>query len=203
MSIQAMTFAWSTPLSGSAKLVLLKLAWHADAFGGNAWPSVATIAADCGLSSRQVQRCLRQLQRDGLIYVQRRGGQHRPPAYKILLPSSGVTLSPLEHSSGVTSAAPQGRHSAPSRGDISALRGDTGVTRTVPRTVPFQPPEEPSLPQPPPAGGRGPAQRAREGSRRKRDVAALHAEDGDNARYFTGRFGEILRQREEQRRRAR
>jgi len=50
-------------ISGSAKLVLLRLAWHANDRGpARAFPKVPTLAAATGLSDRTVQRALRELE---------------------------------------------------------------------------------------------------------------------------------------------
>lgn len=49
------------------RLVLLALADHAKDDGTYAWPSVETIAREAHLSSRQVRRCLRNLEESGSI----------------------------------------------------------------------------------------------------------------------------------------
>jgi len=49
------------------RLVLLVLADHAKDDGTSAWPSTDTIASEARMSSRQVQRCLDALERDGRI----------------------------------------------------------------------------------------------------------------------------------------
>lgn len=49
------------------RLVLLVLADHAKDDGTSAWPSTDTIASEARMSSRQVQRCLDALERDGHI----------------------------------------------------------------------------------------------------------------------------------------
>ena len=49
----------------NVKMVLLKLADHADDDGRNAWPSIGRLAHNCGLSERSVYRILRQLQGEG------------------------------------------------------------------------------------------------------------------------------------------
>jgi hypothetical protein len=45
MSVEAMAWALRVPIGGSAKVVLLGLANHADPDGGQAWPCVDTLAA--------------------------------------------------------------------------------------------------------------------------------------------------------------
>ena len=60
--------AWLTKApSLAAKMVLVRLADRADDATGIAWPGVASIARDCGMSRRGVQKALRQLQEAKLI----------------------------------------------------------------------------------------------------------------------------------------
>jgi hypothetical protein len=49
------------------RLVLIVLADHADSYGGQSYPSVATIAAEARMSERAVQYALRALERAGEI----------------------------------------------------------------------------------------------------------------------------------------
>ena len=63
-----------SPATLGDRLVLLVLADKADEDGTNAWPSVATIAAESRLSERQAQRCLRNLEQTGQVV---RHGRHR------------------------------------------------------------------------------------------------------------------------------
>ena len=53
--------------SPSTRMVAVALADYANTDNGHAWPSVANLARRSGLSTRQVQRCLRQIERDGWI----------------------------------------------------------------------------------------------------------------------------------------
>lgn len=73
MSLAAQVWAWEQPLEGTAKLVLLCLAEHADA-EGRCWPSVARIAQRCGISERTAQRALRLLEAGAAIGVEVRSG---------------------------------------------------------------------------------------------------------------------------------
>lgn len=80
MSIQAISWVleFSQSLQG-ARLVLLSIANHASDRGNNAWPSIATIAHEAGLSERQVQYCLPKLEALGELEVRRgvgRGNTH-------------------------------------------------------------------------------------------------------------------------------
>jgi Helix-turn-helix domain len=68
MSVKAMV--WVLEHSDETlgrRLVLLALADKANDDGTGAWPSVETLARSARLSTRQVQRCLRDLERSGAI----------------------------------------------------------------------------------------------------------------------------------------
>src|SRR4051812_1749793 len=67
MSIEAVAWALTVPIGGNAKVILIGIANHADAYGRNAWPSVDTLAAYAYCDRRTVQRNLRQLENAGLI----------------------------------------------------------------------------------------------------------------------------------------
>lgn len=80
MSVQAMTWALEQQevAEPHARHVLLCLANYADQDGRAAFPSVARLATDTGLSARTVQYRLRDLEQAGAI---RRGNQAVPAAY--------------------------------------------------------------------------------------------------------------------------
>lgn len=67
MSIEALNWALSAPISGTAKVILLGLANHAGANFGDARPSVGTLALYAHCSRRTVQRYLKVLEQDGWI----------------------------------------------------------------------------------------------------------------------------------------
>jgi Helix-turn-helix domain/DnaA N-terminal domain len=76
MSFEALTYAQELrlapngeSLTSAEKLVLFYLAHAHNAKEGLAWPSQPTIAADCGLSVRHVQKILKSLERKGVIRV--------------------------------------------------------------------------------------------------------------------------------------
>ncbi len=76
MSWQAVTWVleFSEATLGS-RLVLLSIASHANREGRNSWPSVATICGEARLTRREVQYCLRELEKIGeLKTIQRSGG---------------------------------------------------------------------------------------------------------------------------------
>lgn len=75
MSIECM--AWALEQQGLEpvdKLVLLGIANHADRDGGNAWPSLATLALYVGRGDQTVRRSIRELQKRGLLDVTVQGG---------------------------------------------------------------------------------------------------------------------------------
>jgi hypothetical protein len=78
MSIEAMVWALEKQgLDPTDKLVLLGIANHADRYGGNAYPSLATLAIYVGRSEQTVRRSVRRLEQLGLVTVVIQGGQGR------------------------------------------------------------------------------------------------------------------------------
>jgi len=73
MSFQAMAWAVKQPLQTHDKMLLLMLANYADSHD-KCWPSVARLVDDCGMSRKQIHRCIKKLEELGLV---RREGQMR------------------------------------------------------------------------------------------------------------------------------
>lgn len=71
MSVKAMNWAWEQQLPPASKLILMALADAANE-EGRCWPRVRTVAVKCGVSSRTVQRVLREFETTGLVTVTRR-----------------------------------------------------------------------------------------------------------------------------------
>lgn len=113
MSVRVMADAWGVTLPPVQKLVLLKLADCANDEGRNAFPAVATIAADCGISDRTVQRTLRELEAAGRIAVERPSADHRPRCYALV----------IERGDKLT-----GRHSRQTGVTFTTYRGDTAMS---------------------------------------------------------------------------
>jgi hypothetical protein len=87
---QVKTGANGEPLTPTEKLALLILADYLNAETGYAWPSIATIAADCLVTDRHAQKVLRSLEAKGLITVQERygkDGRQMSSAYRLLIGS--------------------------------------------------------------------------------------------------------------------
>lgn len=70
MSIKVMTLVWDGfDASGSELLCMLALADWCDDFGGNLYPSMATIAEKIRLSEKQARRIVRKFEQDGWLEV--------------------------------------------------------------------------------------------------------------------------------------
>ena len=149
-------------VSRTEKVVLYELAGWAHDNGENIWPAVETIASDCLLSDRTVQRVLKRLCERGLLELQAEARQHQPRLYRINL--EALAALPLTKA-GELHAKRSWRHP---RGDIGGVRGDicdtrgdirdkSGPTRGAPGVTPCRPskldktrkPEDPPLGSPP------------------------------------------------------
>lgn len=144
MSVEATAAVWAMRnLKGAQKLVLVRIADHADPNGKNAWPSTARLSADCGLSERTVQTAVKQLIAKGVLSCEPQKGKHGTNLYTVHVKAKP----PAE------SAPPQNLHPADS--DVrppqkttptpaaSAPEPSITVSRTV--QVPPQPPRSVAL----------------------------------------------------------
>lgn len=138
MSINVMSIVWSrAPVQGGDLLMLLALADNADD-NGVAFPGVPYLASKARMTERNVQRCLRTLERDGFIQIVPRAGPSGANKYRVNLSllrelpdnfvrakgeSDGEKLSPVTNCHQVTNDA-EGVTS-------EASDGDAGVTLTV------------------------------------------------------------------------
>jgi len=62
--------------TGSTKLVLLGIAWHmSETWNDGAYPSTERLANYAGISTRQVTRCLNELQELGELDIDRHNGR--------------------------------------------------------------------------------------------------------------------------------
>jgi predicted ArsR family transcriptional regulator len=66
MSFQAMAWAVKQPIPTYEKMVLLMLSNYSDS-QNKCWPSVKTLAKDCGMSEKQIRRCMIKLESQLLI----------------------------------------------------------------------------------------------------------------------------------------
>lgn len=123
--------------SPTEKLVMLEIAGHADG-NGKGWPKVKTIAGDCGISPRTVQRIIKKFAQTGLLTIQteyRPNGGQTSNRYFITLPSL-KSLAPNDRSviGGVPSKSPHPQTAQCHRGD------DTAVTpQELPREAKTEP----------------------------------------------------------------
>jgi hypothetical protein len=70
MSIQAIAWVFErSPSVGTERLVLLSIANHVDPDGENAWPKLATIAAEANCSVRVAQRAIQRLVEHGELEI--------------------------------------------------------------------------------------------------------------------------------------
>lgn len=74
MSIKALNWAWSQPIKGNQKLVLLALADHTDD-QGRCWPGIEGLSAKCGISRTSIIQHIQCLQKLGIITIQKRYGE--------------------------------------------------------------------------------------------------------------------------------
>lgn len=123
MSNLATQAAWELQLpaapgvsAAAAKLVVLNLAARVGDDGRNAYPKVGTIARDCGLAVRTVQRTLRHVEHLGVIVVELPARVDFPATY---------ALGPwyrawMEQHGWGDKVTPRGRHHVTSRGAMVA-----------------------------------------------------------------------------------
>jgi len=106
MSIECMAWALEQQnLEPVDKLVLLGIANHADRDGGNAFPSLKTLAMYVGRSDQTVRRSIRELEKRGLVVVELHGGGtfkhggYRSNLYRVIMhrpiTHDRVDLSPM------------------------------------------------------------------------------------------------------------
>lgn len=170
MSVDCSTWVWRSSRSeGTDRLVLLAIADQAGSDGLDAWPSIATIAQRCRVSTRTVQRSIAALVELGELEVGMQAGgpdrirrDRRPNLYALPLvagchldvPSSGDDGTAEPRDDGVTEQSRGDAHDVPRRPDgVTPMtgRGDTrdadGVTPVTERgdTVVTQTVHEPSI----------------------------------------------------------
>lgn len=110
MSIKVMNWVWeNSPAKGTELLMLLAIADNASDDGGNAYPSVSTLARKTRLDQRTVQRVLRKLSEQGQLNVEERGGREAN-RYAVLMRSElsppPADCHPRQNATGGTGATP-------------------------------------------------------------------------------------------------
>lgn len=95
MSVQAISWVWQhADAKGSDLLVLLAIANYAKDDGSGAWPSIAALARDTRLSSRNVQYIVHKLAERGQLNVHRGAGPHGAHLYDVVM--GGAKSAPVE-----------------------------------------------------------------------------------------------------------
>jgi len=142
VSIRIMTRVWDARGidDPGRRLVLLKLADCANDAGERAFPSVQTIADDCELGARMVQRHLRWLRDEGWIEPVAAASRYRPTEYRLCVDATGRKTSVAVETRGDIDDAPasaSGVTATTVRGDIATTRrGDKSAPADlVPRSV--------------------------------------------------------------------
>lgn len=138
MSIRIMSMVWSkAPVQGGELLLLQALADNADD-RGTAYPGIPYLATKARMSQRNTQRCLRGLERSGLIKIIPNAGPSGTNKYKIdvekldAFPDLFAQCDALKR--GDKLAPPTSCHPVTNRAEgvtNPALGGDVGVTLTV------------------------------------------------------------------------
>lgn len=96
MSYRALKWAVRVKTTPADKVILLVLAWHAN-IEGFGFPSVRTIAAETGYSTRTIRRALNKFEKQGLMEVSSAFGQRGRQTsndYRLLLGKKPANLAP-------------------------------------------------------------------------------------------------------------
>jgi hypothetical protein len=142
VSNRFLTAAWKAETQHpSHKLVLARLADSANE-DGEAWPKVATVAKDTGLSHRQVIRVTHDLEAVGLIRIQNRKDRYRENTYHLCAAKLGFTHDRVTRDtvSGDTVSSPQVTPATVSRDTVS--KPPAPPYRKNPQEPTYEPGEE-------------------------------------------------------------
>jgi hypothetical protein len=86
VSVQAMSWVIEKSEHKSGNLVvLLMIANHAHSDGKGSWAGTATLAAESRMTRRQVQRCIRQLEKSGELRIEMNAGPRGTNLYSLPL----------------------------------------------------------------------------------------------------------------------
>lgn len=101
MSVQAMAWVFANSRSKlGARLVLLSIANHAKADGTGAWPSVAVLADESGLSERETRYALRKLEGIGELSTEMGGGPKGTSLYAINMTGANIAGGNVQQKGG-------------------------------------------------------------------------------------------------------
>lgn len=118
----------------SYKLVMLALADHADNETGKCNPGIARLSTMTGISERQVQRLLNDLELEEFIQVERSAGRHHSNEYTIK-GDTHVTFSSTKGDTHVTISEEKVTPMSP----FPKIKGDTHVTISKEKVTPTSP----------------------------------------------------------------
>lgn len=147
MSNRAITWAYAQKTgTPGRKLVLLKLADQAND-DGYCWPSKQTIADDCEMNAKSVQRILRDLENElGLITIEARGRQHTgfslSNGYYLNMSEGGTEDAP--HPDKGEPRVPQGEPEVPQGEPTMPTGGTEGAPLKNPQSTLNEPSKEPT-----------------------------------------------------------
>lgn len=146
MSLASIRNAWTCNLPPAQLIVLINLAYHANT-DDRSWPSLKTIADECHLARRTVQRSLDALEATGYITVVKDARQHAARTYRVQ-PSRGGLTPPLDREPGATSTTSRGDILAPeatfTTPEATSTTSRGGLTPPKPLRTNKEPKEEPS-----------------------------------------------------------
>jgi Helix-turn-helix domain len=143
VSVKAMSWAWDQEVGGNDKLVLLRLADHAND-DGVCWPSQDTMHVKCGIGGRTVRACLAKLEAYGLISrtPRWRDGRRTTDLIKLLLVADPAGSQEADSATS-KAAIPAGSKPAKSAGSQAANND-----RNNRQNLPGNPKEEPPTTEP-------------------------------------------------------
>jgi len=131
-----MLWAWEVDgLTSTTKLVLLSLAQHANEDGGQSFPSVSTIAAECRLSERAVQKALHALEAEGYISIMRRLRQSSVFSLRMDLHVVAKRGVPARGKMGAPDSPIEGAPDSP-QGERGSFEGERGAPEPVLEPIP-------------------------------------------------------------------
>ncbi len=135
-------FTWRSAICDSgvaptARHVALTLSLHMSERGDSAWPAVATLAAETGLSERGVQKALRMLEAAGWIEVVLGGGRRRSSRYRAAVPKkppAAGEIPPHPPTEKGEPGAPFPAKREEKRVNVATEKGEPGAPKDVMRT---------------------------------------------------------------------
>jgi hypothetical protein len=91
MSFPCTKWAWKQPLLHAEKIVLLALAEHADE-RNECFPSMATLAEECGMCRRNILRVVEKLVEKKLIFIKKRVTAHGKSSHDYTLNTAIIMI---------------------------------------------------------------------------------------------------------------